>query len=103
MRRHTMAEIINYRALATGALGFTVALAWNAATADLLHGVVPEKAAALLRAVIITGVVFLIALLANRGAPPAESFRDPAELVRLPRPGGTAVSRQRVKNNQELS
>jgi hypothetical protein len=90
-------DYINFRALATGALGFTVALAWNTATADLLRGVVPERAAALLRAVVITGAVFLVALLANHLVAPAtpapatpafanEGFHDSAPLVRLPWP-----------------
>lgn len=64
-------SVINYTALATGALGFTVALAWNEAVSRAIHGLVPSPDgdapahASLLYAIVITLLVIIVAVVIN--------------------------------------
>ena len=61
---------IDYTALATGALGFTIALAWNDAVVKIIHSLFPtsgraEARATFLYALVITILVIAIAVAIN--------------------------------------
>jgi hypothetical protein len=92
--------VINYPMLATGALGFTVAMAWNDAASRIIRSVFPQREgaahAAVAYAMMVTLVVILIAVCINRAhimirgegvVPEASPARPLSGIVQLWAPG----------------
>ena len=56
---------INFTTLATSALGFTIALAWNHAISETFHSMYPPMEANLLYAVVVTILVVIFVAVLN--------------------------------------
>jgi Family of unknown function (DUF5654) len=75
---------INYAALATGALGFTVALAWNDAVRTAVHSVFPRTdtagtaRATFVYAILVTLLVIFAVAVLNRARRLVHEFRGGA-------------------------